>query len=106
MNFWDNPRETESNMFKNVTQFNLTSSSVVTYYLASFYLTNAFLVGTTLNILVIYYYSRDKILRKPSNYFFINLALSDLLMLVTTIPMNLISNFERKWLFGRIGKFK
>lgn len=81
-----------------------TSNQTTSHYISSIYLTNAAFFGSFLNILVIYFYSRDKILRKPSNYFFINLAITDLLMLITTIPMSVISSFYEKWIFGKFGK--
>jgi hypothetical protein len=88
-----------SSFWGNITSADQSASNLI----SSIYLTNAALFGSFLNILVIYFYSHDKILRKPSNYFFINLAVTDLLMLVTTIPMSVISSFYGRWIFGKIG---
>ena len=48
---------------------------------------------------------RLKSLRKPSNYFIINLALADLLLLLSNVPMCFVSSLKNKWIFGQIGIF-
>lgn len=78
----------------------------VTNLISSVYMTNAAFLGASLNIIVIYFYSHDKLLRKRSNYLFINLAIADLFMLISTIPMTVISHFYKKWIFGTFGKLK
>lgn len=43
-------------------------------------------------------------LRRPRNFFLINLALADLGLLLTNNSMHTIASFKKQWIFGKIGK--
>lgn len=48
---------------------------------------------------------RNSALRRPKNYFLINLALTDLGLLLTDNTMHIIASFQRRWPFGDRGSF-
>lgn len=54
------------------------------------------------NALVIYSVGFKRINFNVRNVFIISLALSDIMIGVTSLPMTAISIFSREWLFGRI----
>lgn len=47
---------------------------------------------------------RNDVLQKPRNYFLINLAITDLGLLLTNNSMHVISSFKRQWIFGQAGR--
>ena len=47
---------------------------------------------------------RHKEKRNAETLFQINLAVANLLVLTTTVPMTWYSNFCQEWVFGQIGK--
>ncbi|KAM4688947.1 histamine H4 receptor [Discoglossus pictus] len=59
-------------------------------------------VTGTGNALVILGFVIDKSLRTPSNYFLLNLAISDFFTGAISIPMYIPYVFTGKWIFGRI----
>lgn len=54
------------------------------------------------NALVIYSVGFKRIHFNVRNVFIISLALSDIMIGVTSLPMTAVSIFSREWLFGRI----
>ena len=52
------------------------------------------------NLLVICTFVGSKTLRTPSNYFVINLALSDLLSVICMCPPVVINSYYKSWVFG------
>lgn len=46
---------------------------------------------------------RNDVLQKPRNYFLINLAITDLGLLLTNSSLHAISSFKRRWIFGQAG---
>lgn len=50
--------------------------------------------------------SSNKKLRSPPNYFIINLAVSDLLMVSTQSPMFFVNSLYKEWVFGKTGTIK
>ena len=65
--------------------------------------------GIDQKCLIFYSINYTLILRPQKNepqlgaHFLINLAVSDLLKTLLIIPMNIISSFKGKWLFGQTG---
>jgi hypothetical protein len=58
-------------------------------------------IGLIGNILVIIVYLFDKSLKSSVNYFFINLSITDILILIATVPVGLgDSIYEGEWIFG------
>ena len=47
---------------------------------------------------------RNNALRKPRNYFLINLAITDLGLLLTNNSLHVISSFKQRWIFGQAGR--
>lgn len=59
-----------------------------------------FLIGLITNLMVIIFYAKNKSLRKNS-YFFINLSISDLLVLIICLPITITDLFSPDlWHFG------
>lgn len=68
------------------------------------------LIGLVSNIIVIIVYIFDKKLRSFTNYFFVNLSIVDILIVVLCLPVGLSDMFnDGKWMLGpfscRIGFF-
>ena len=58
-------------------------------------------IGLVGNSLVLYLFSKTKDLRSPANMFVVNLAFSDLCMMITQFPMFVYNSFcGGIWLFG------
>lgn len=58
-------------------------------------------LGTIGNILVVLVVSRRRRMRTVTNYFILNLAIADLTVLISNIPVDLTSEFSKKWIFGK-----
>ncbi|XP_071534214.1 rhodopsin-like [Panulirus ornatus] len=52
------------------------------------------------NSTVIYVFSQTKSLRTPSNYFVINLAVSDFIMMFCMCPPLILNSYHKTWIFG------
>ncbi|CAF0957461.1 unnamed protein product [Adineta ricciae] len=61
------------------------------------------LFGMISNGLVIFVFFRNNGLQRPRNYFLINLAITDLGLLLTNNSMHVISSFRKRWIFGQSG---
>lgn len=60
-------------------------------------------VGLVSNIIVIIVYIFDKKLRSFTNYFFVNLSIVDILIVVMCLPVGLSDMFnDGKWMLGRL----
>lgn len=91
-------------MFVHSMWLNQTKDSLTYYhYFSGSYQILIGIFGIICNLAVIIQYTRSSHVRKSSSYYFINLATSDLLLLVTTIPLSATSSFYEKWIFGSIG---
>jgi r-opsin len=83
---------------------NHTIDSLVNYhYFSGIYQILIAFFGIICNLAVIIQYTKSSHVKKSSSYYFINLATSDLLLLVTTIPLSATSSFHEKWIFGSLG---
>ena len=59
-----------------------------------------FIIGLIINLMVIVFYAKNKRLRKNS-YFFLNLSISDLLVLIICLPITISDLFSPDlWHFG------
>lgn len=73
------------------------------YYFLILIYTFIGIVGLVGNVMVLVLYFRYKTLRTPSNYFVINITISDLILLLTNIPLSILSCWYNEWIFGRAG---
>ena len=63
-----------------------------------------FVFGTIGNILVVLVVARRRKMRTVTNYFILNLALADLTVLLSNIPIDLISTYSTQdWVYGKFG---
>ncbi|XP_043211194.1 prolactin-releasing peptide receptor-like [Amphibalanus amphitrite] len=58
------------------------------------------LLGITGNCLVMYAVFRNKAMQTVTNYFILNLALSDILLCVLCVPFTPLYTFLQRWIFG------
>ncbi|KAL2102221.1 hypothetical protein ACEWY4_001389 [Coilia grayii] len=58
------------------------------------------ITGMVGNFLVMYAFSKSKVLRTPSNMFIINLAIADFLMCITQTPTFFVNSMHKRWIFG------
>ncbi len=77
---------------------------VVYYQMAWLYLYLSGKLNKTLNFSCNKILYRNKSLRRPRNFFLINLAVTDLGLLLTNNTMHIIASFNKQWPFGQIGK--
>jgi hypothetical protein len=64
-----------------------------------------FCVGTLGNALVVYIILRNKSMQNPTNLFIANLACSDILMCLFSVPFTPVQSFTGKWLFGEVKQY-
>lgn len=69
-----------------------------------FYLLYAivFCVGILGNSLVVYIILKNQAMQNPTNLFIANLAFSDILMCLFSVPFTPIQSFTGQWLFGEV----
>ncbi|UJR36479.1 hypothetical protein I4U23_029202 [Adineta vaga] len=79
------------------------SVSAVWYYTTGIYSTLCLLCGSMFNGLVIFVFLRSSRLRQPRNFLLINLAVTDIGLLVTNNTLHAIASFNKHWSFGQIG---
>ena len=60
-----------------------------------------FVLGTIGNILVVLVVSKRRKMRTVTNYFILNLAVADLTVLISNIPVDLTTTYSKKWIFGK-----
>ncbi|XP_028393036.1 neuropeptide FF receptor 2-like [Dendronephthya gigantea] len=58
-------------------------------------------LGTIGNVLVVLVVARKQKMRTVTNYFILNLAISDLTVLISNIPVDLTTRFVKRWVFGK-----
>ncbi|UJR36472.1 hypothetical protein I4U23_029196 [Adineta vaga] len=80
-----------------------TSVSVIWHYGIGVVSLLCLLCGSLTNCLVIFVFVRNSRLRQPSNFLLINLAVTDLGLLVTNNTLHVIASFNEYWPFGQIG---
>ncbi|CAF2399503.1 unnamed protein product [Rotaria sp. Silwood2] len=61
------------------------------------------LFGLLSNGFLIFIFIRDPNLRRPRNYFIVNLAITDLGLLISNNGLHVIASFKKEWIFGQIG---
>lgn len=61
-----------------------------------------FLVGVTGNCLVLYAVLHNRAMHTVTNYFILNLALSDILLCVLCVPFTPLYTFLQRWIFGEV----
>ncbi|CAF1307342.1 unnamed protein product [Adineta steineri] len=61
------------------------------------------IIGIVCNGLVILVFIKNEVLQRPRNYFLINLAITDLGLLLTNNSLHVISSFKTQWIFGQKG---
>ncbi|XP_052280786.1 orexin receptor type 2-like [Dreissena polymorpha] len=61
-----------------------------------------FLVGTTGNVLVCYSVWKSRSLKTVTNYFLVNLAVADFLVILICLPSSIVSDLLQSWFFGII----
>lgn len=61
------------------------------------------ILGSIGNILVVIVVSRRRKMRTVTNYFILNLAIADLTVLISNIPIDLTREFLGRWIFGKEG---
>ena len=59
-------------------------------------------VGSVGNLMVIYAVARNPAMRTARNVFIVNLAVSDLMLCLITMPLTLIEILYLTWQFGNI----
>ena len=59
-----------------------------------------FLFGIVSNLVVVLVYTFKDGLNKTTNYFFISLSISDILVLIVCIPIIISELFTNEWIFG------
>ena len=59
-----------------------------------------FLFGIVANLVVVFVYIFKEGLSKITNYFFISLSISDILVLMVCIPIIITELFSSEWIFG------
>ncbi|CAF0770571.1 unnamed protein product [Rotaria sordida] len=59
--------------------------------------------GTLSNGIVLFIFIKDPNLRQPRNFFIINLAITDLGLLLSNNTLHVIASFKKQWIFGQIG---
>lgn len=72
------------------------------YLLIASFLIVTTVIAVTGNLLVIYLFSTNKSLRSPANYFVVNLAVSDLLMISLMSPPAVLNAYYETWIFGPV----
>ena len=58
--------------------------------------------GTIGNVLVVLVVVKRHRMRTVTNYFILNLAISDLIVLISNIPIDFTMDFMKKWVFGKV----
>ena len=82
--------------FNKTANFNLTSTLFCVVYVF------LFIIGILANSIVIYIYVTGKSPIKYTKYFFINLSISDILILVLCIPISINDVlYPNEWFFGK-----
>lgn len=77
-------------------------SSLPTFIFATFFIAS-FVLGIAGNSLVIYAFLSKKELRSHTNIFFINLSISDILVILVCVPVALTDLFlPENWYYGYI----
>lgn len=61
-----------------------------------------FVVGLVGNVLVVLVVLKNPCMRSVTNYFLVNLAISDILVCLFCVPINLLSNLFSGWVFGSV----
>lgn len=78
------------------------SSIIPTFFFAIFFIAS-FILGIAGNSLVIYAFLSKKELRSHTNIFFINLSISDILVILVCVPVALTDLFlPDNWYYGYI----
>ncbi|XP_042892334.1 rhodopsin-like [Penaeus japonicus] len=70
------------------------------YGLVAFFLSCMATLAISGNFIVLYVFSCTKALRSPSNYFVVNLALSDFILMFCMCPPLVINSYYHTWVFG------
>ncbi|XP_033644408.1 rhodopsin, GQ-coupled-like [Asterias rubens] len=71
-------------------------------YGLAFFLFIAFIFGVTGNGVTIWIFLRTKSLRTPPNMLIVNLAFSDVAMVLTNFPLMFASTLQGRWTFGQM----
>ncbi|CAF1110378.1 unnamed protein product [Adineta steineri] len=79
------------------------SVSAVWHYATGVYSLLCLLCGTLSNGLVILVFIRNTVLQQPKNFLLINLALTDLGLILTNTSLHSIASFNKNWPFGQQG---
>ncbi|XP_066296502.1 neuropeptide FF receptor 2-like [Branchiostoma lanceolatum] len=75
-------------------------SPLVAAIFTAFYVI-VFVLGVTGNMLVCVVVIKDRSMRTVTNYFIVNLAVSDLLVMLLCLPVTLVDNLLTGWRFGQ-----
>ncbi|XP_019614450.1 PREDICTED: neuropeptide FF receptor 1-like [Branchiostoma belcheri] len=75
-------------------------SPLVAAVFTAFYVV-IFVLGVTGNLLVCVVVIKDRSMRTVTNYFIVNLAVSDLLVMLICLPVTLVENLLTGWRFGQ-----
>lgn len=70
------------------------------YGLVAFFLSCMAMLAISGNFIVLYVFCCTKTLRSPSNYFVVNLALSDFILMFCMCPPLVINSYYHTWIFG------
>ncbi|XP_076036184.1 rhodopsin-like [Oratosquilla oratoria] len=70
------------------------------YGLVAFFLFVCGVLAVSGNFIVIWVFMCSKSLRSPSNYYVVNLAISDFILMACMCPPLLINSYHRTWVFG------
>ncbi|CAF0844350.1 unnamed protein product [Brachionus calyciflorus] len=73
------------------------------HYLIAFIYFVIGVFGLITNFMVFYYLLKIKSVKRPGTYFLINLAIADLGKILSCLPMNAVSSYYQKWIFGQLG---
>ncbi|KAG9354965.1 hypothetical protein JZ751_001678, partial [Albula glossodonta] len=73
------------------------------HYIVAFFVLVIGTLGVAGNALVMFAFYSNKKLRTVSNYFIMNLAVSDFLMAITQSPIFFINCLYKEWVFGELG---
>ena len=81
---------------------NITTQTSSTFAFAIWFI-SSFVVGIAANLLVIYIFLSTKYIRSHTSMFFINLSISDILVILVCVPVALTDLFlSENWYYGYI----
>ncbi|XP_060071534.1 rhodopsin, G0-coupled-like [Ylistrum balloti] len=75
----------------------------VGFQLIGIFISICCVLGVAGNLLIIIVFAKKRSVRRPINFFVLNLAVSDLIVSLLGYPMTAVSAFSNRWIFKTIG---